>query len=329
MKRTYFIGPFFIREWGNPNGKPLLLIHGNAVHSGIWELVAERFPSKYRIIAPDLRGYGKTSRELKIDAKNGVQNWVDDLTSIVRELRLEQVEVWGHSLGGVVLWGLLAHDVNWISRAVFISTGSPFGFGKLNWEDGAGTGAGFVHHEFVKCLEQKYVGDGTQVFHPFSVYKRLFNQQPTLFNLQKIIEMGFDMDLTEQGYPGDWEKSENWPCRKPGKWGAVNALSPLYQKELIKNLTDSYHCKPELIWIHGKQDGIVSNQSYADIGYLGKIGVIPDWPGEEIYPQQKMIDELRELFDIKKEQGFEVSEIELENCGHFPFLETEEFWELV
>jgi pimeloyl-ACP methyl ester carboxylesterase len=170
MKRTYFIGPYFIREWGNPDGKPLLLIHGNAVHSGVWDLVGERFPKEYRIIAPDLRGYGKTSRELKVNAENGVQNWVDDLISIVSELRLENVEVWGHSLGGSVLWGILSEDPDWLKKAVFISTGSPFGFGKLNWEDGAGTGAGFVHPEFVSYLKNKELGDGSKLTHPISVY---------------------------------------------------------------------------------------------------------------------------------------------------------------
>jgi hypothetical protein len=157
----------------------------------------------------------------------------------------------------------------------------------------------------------------------------LFFQKQETRILEKLATMGFDMDLTEQGYPGDWDKSEYWPYRKPGKWGVVNALSPLYQQNILEKLKQSTEHKPELVWIHGKQDGIVSNQSYADVGHLGKLGIIPDWPGDHRYPTQKMIDEIREMFQLKKEQGHEVAEHTLEKCGHFPFLESVEFWEFV
>lgn len=316
--------------------RPLLLIHGNAVHSAIWDLIRDKIPEEYEVFTPDLRGYGTSSPQLKIDATRGVMDWVDDIEAFAIEHQLNHAIVWGHSLGGNVLWGLLAKQPCWISEMVFISPGSPFGFGGtrghsgvLNQPDGAGTGAGMVHPKFVANLNQKYVGECGESFAPKDVFANLFFNTPNEISLMHLVTCAFEMHMGKDAYPGDYQQSENWPFVKPGKWGPVNALSPVYQSELIKALKQPPKHEVKLKWIHGRQDPIVSNASYADAGYLGKMGVIPNWPGEDLYPPQPMIDQIREMFNFKKLQGYPVEEVELNECGHFPFLESESFWDYV
>jgi pimeloyl-[acyl-carrier protein] methyl ester esterase len=41
-------------------GKPILLIHGWNMHSGVWDDFVQEFAAKYRIITVDLRGHGKS-----------------------------------------------------------------------------------------------------------------------------------------------------------------------------------------------------------------------------------------------------------------------------
>lgn len=316
--------------------RPLLLLHGNAINSKIWDLIRNRIPKEFEIFAPDLRGYGTASKSEFIHAENGVFDWVDDIQTYARKHNLNQACVWGHSLGGNILWGLLAQNPEWIDEMVFISPGSPYGFGGtkektgiLTMPDAAGTGAGMVHPKFVQNLQNKTIGDGSKSFDLVSVFSNLFYQKPSNEILDKLIECALEMQISGKSYPGDFEKSVNWPFVKPGKFGPVNALTPINQQKMIELLKKSGNSQIRLKWIRGANDEIVSNSSYADAGILGKNGVIPNWPGEEIYPAQPMLDQIRAVFELKISQGYSVEEIELPNCGHFPFLESEKFWELV
>ena len=41
-------------------GKPILLIHGWAMHSGVWTDFVRDFSSMFKVITVDLRGHGKS-----------------------------------------------------------------------------------------------------------------------------------------------------------------------------------------------------------------------------------------------------------------------------
>jgi pimeloyl-ACP methyl ester carboxylesterase len=80
-------------------GAPLLLLHGSASAAVMWTPVIDALKSRFRVIAPDLIGYGRT------------EAWVDDCHfSAEDELRLLEpllprgapVHVVGHSYGGLV-----------------------------------------------------------------------------------------------------------------------------------------------------------------------------------------------------------------------------------
>lgn len=321
-------GTMAYRTWGDSAKPVVLLIHGNAVHSEIWTFAKDAFPADYFYVCPDLRGYGKSDSSQFINSTNGVFDWVFDLNELVFALNLKEIHVVGHSLGGNIAWGLLAENYEWIKSITFISTGSPFGFGGTKnaqgeWvnSDVSGTGAGMVHPKFVSYLKQKDLGDTELVLSPLNVFNRLFCVKNEAL-IKQVCELSFEMHLGENAYPGDSERSTFWPFVRPGKTGPVNALSPRYQNGLVDALKKPNRNIP-ILWIYGKQDEIVSDKSYADAGFLGKTKVIPNWPGEEIYPIQPMLQQIRALLSLKSEQGTLVKEIAIEQCGHFPFLEQE------
>jgi len=47
--------------------------------------------------------------------------------------------------------------------------------------------------------------------------------------------------------------------------------------------------KPPIIWIRGDADAIVSDTSQFDLAYLGKLGFVPGWLGEQACPPQPMV----------------------------------------
>src|SRR3954454_3637706 len=67
---------------GPADGVPLLLVHGNLVSGGWWRYVAELLPDDVRVIAPDLRGFGRTEAK-PIDATRGLGDMADDLRSLL------------------------------------------------------------------------------------------------------------------------------------------------------------------------------------------------------------------------------------------------------
>ena len=69
---------------------------------------------------------------------------------------------------------------------------------------------------------------------------------------------------------------------------------------------------------------IVGDASFFDLNQLGKAGIIPGWPGDDVAPPQPMIQQTRAVLDRYAAAGGRVTEVELEGCGHSPHLERPE-----
>jgi pimeloyl-ACP methyl ester carboxylesterase len=119
-------------------------------------------------------------------------------------------------------------------------------------------------------------------------------------------------------YPGDASASESWPAFAPGSRGVLNTMSPtVFDTSAIVDVDP----KPPILWIHGAQDAIVGDASFFDLNQLGKVGIIPGWPGDEVAPPQQMLAQTRAVLDRYAAAGGAVTELELEDCGHSPHLE--------
>jgi pimeloyl-ACP methyl ester carboxylesterase len=79
------------------DGPDVLLVHAGIADSRMWEPLAERLVAAgYRVIAPDLRGFGRTPLE------PGVVSNAGDLVALLDELGIERAAVVGASFGGRV-----------------------------------------------------------------------------------------------------------------------------------------------------------------------------------------------------------------------------------
>ena len=52
--------------------------------------------------------------------------------------------------------------------------------------------------------------------------------------------------------------------------------------------------KPPMLWTHGTADIVIADGSAWELGTLGKLGAVPGWPGEEVFPPQPMVTQIRD-----------------------------------
>jgi len=87
-------------EWGDPDGYPILALHGWLDNALSFSVIAP-FLSEYRLIALDLSGQGLSDHRSP-DATYHIWDDVPQLLSVVATLGLDQVAVLGHSRGAAI-----------------------------------------------------------------------------------------------------------------------------------------------------------------------------------------------------------------------------------
>ncbi len=89
-------------DWGNPEGPPLLLVHGGLDHCRNWDWVAERLRHRYHVIAPDLRGHGDSA--WAVGGGYDMAGYIYDLAQLIDQKGMVPATIIAHSLGaGIVL----------------------------------------------------------------------------------------------------------------------------------------------------------------------------------------------------------------------------------
>ena len=85
-----------------------------------------------------------------------------------------------------------------------------------------------------------------------------------------------------------------------------------------------------MLWLRGDQDQVISDESMFDFGTLGKLEVVPGWPGMDVFPPQPQIAQTRAMLDRYRAGGGSVRELGFDGCGHCPPIErTAEVRELL
>ncbi len=96
-------------EAGPPGGPLLIFVHGWPALSIMWRGQLEHFAGLgYRCVAPDMRGYGRSSAPHERDAY-ALEQIVQDMVELLHALGAKSAIWIGHDWGSAVVWALAEH----------------------------------------------------------------------------------------------------------------------------------------------------------------------------------------------------------------------------
>ncbi len=104
------------------NGPPLLLLHGFPETHAMWHKIAPRLAQRFTVIAPDLRGYGESSKPAgdPEHASYAKRTMALDQVELMRELGFDAFDVVAHDRGARVAHRMALDHAQAVKRLVLM-----------------------------------------------------------------------------------------------------------------------------------------------------------------------------------------------------------------
>ncbi len=111
------------------NGEPVILLHGYAQNSHMWRPLIPELAKTNAVIAPDLRGFGQSSKPPQGYDKKSIAR---DIHALAASLCLKRVRICGHDIGLMVAYAYAAQYPAEVDRIALMDAFLP---GVGNWEN--------------------------------------------------------------------------------------------------------------------------------------------------------------------------------------------------
>src|SRR5947208_9098506 len=105
-------------------GPLVLLLHGFPETSRAWRKQIPALAERFRVVAPDLRGYG-TSDKPKGIAAYRTSVLADDIVGLIHAFDAQRAHVVGHDWGGAVAWATAIEHPEAVDRLVVLNCPHP------------------------------------------------------------------------------------------------------------------------------------------------------------------------------------------------------------
>jgi pimeloyl-ACP methyl ester carboxylesterase len=109
-------------------GRPVILLHGFPDSSRLWRhQVPVLADAGFRVIVPDLRGYGRSDQPKDV-ADYSMAYLAGDVLAVLDHLEVEKAHVVGHDWGAALAWALGSFVPGRVDHLVALSVGHPASF---------------------------------------------------------------------------------------------------------------------------------------------------------------------------------------------------------
>jgi pimeloyl-ACP methyl ester carboxylesterase len=111
-------------------GQPLVLLHGFPDSGRLWRNQLPALAAAgFRVIVPDLRGYGASDKPGGIESYR-MTSLVNDVLGVLDRLGIERAHLVGHDWGAALAWVTAALVPERVDHLVVLSVGHPSSFGE-------------------------------------------------------------------------------------------------------------------------------------------------------------------------------------------------------
>jgi pimeloyl-ACP methyl ester carboxylesterase len=102
-------------------GKPLVLVHDYLSSHLAWEDALPRLATRFRVIAPDLPGFGESEKPPPNRYAYGLQAFSESLADVIAAVGVSRVSICGHAMGGAIALTLAANHPHLVDKLVLAS----------------------------------------------------------------------------------------------------------------------------------------------------------------------------------------------------------------
>jgi len=119
MKAVVNGGEIFYVDVGVSKATPIVLIHGFPFSHEMWDPQIEALQKRFRVIAYDLRGHGKSGVG---DGQYTLEFFVDDLLALLDHLKIEKAVLCGLSMGGYIALRTVERNPGRVRGLILVDT---------------------------------------------------------------------------------------------------------------------------------------------------------------------------------------------------------------
>lgn len=191
---------------GDPAHPPIILLHGFPESHRTWRHVIPQFSADHFVIAPDQRGFARSSKPANVSDYTP-DKMVADLLALADHFGLTTFTLVGHDWGGAIAWMASLQNPKRITRLVIVNAPHPFVFQRTLFDDMAQRAASQYIRAFRNPDFEKHVaGIGLSAFFDGS-----FSAHTDLAKLAEEKPIYLD----QWGQPGALTAMLNWYRASP------------------------------------------------------------------------------------------------------------------
>ena len=215
-------------------GKALVLVHGFMEEGTTWQGVIDKFKKSYRVIIPDLPGFGKSPLNRKTVS---MEFYADFLNQILLKEKIKRCVMMGHSMGGYVALHFaethpkLLSGLGLINSHCYADSAEKKNSRKksIDFISRFGTEK-FVGELYKKMFTEKYTSKHAKTVQQFINQALLYKQEPVMAATQAMIKRKDKSDVLKK-------------LKAPlliiaGKQDEIVPLNSIYDQASLANVTD-------------------------------------------------------------------------------------------
>jgi pimeloyl-ACP methyl ester carboxylesterase len=110
-----------VRFFEAGSGPPVVLVHGYLSDRASWRAVVPELARRYRVIVPDLPGFGDSEKPPPARYAYGFDTFADSIVDVIAGLDLGRTSIVGHAMGGAVALTVAANHPDMVSRLALLA----------------------------------------------------------------------------------------------------------------------------------------------------------------------------------------------------------------